>query len=144
MKARGFTLLEMLVATAILGIAVAALLEQLSVSLRSASKLVEYDRIAVLARGKMDELLLDPRLAVDATLEGGFDESLTAGTPAGWRARLTPFEAPPDAQPNNDMLERIELVVWWGPEDHRKTFTLDGYRRGRVPARSAAAAGDAQ
>jgi len=49
MRRRGFTLLEMLVASAIMGIAVTALLASLSASLHNAARLTEYDRAALLA-----------------------------------------------------------------------------------------------
>jgi general secretion pathway protein I len=141
MKARrGFTLLEMLVATTILGVAVAGLLAQLSTSLRSATRLVDYDRAAVLARMKMDEILLDPRLPIETTLEGTFDEKLAGGEPAGWQARLSPFEAPPDSAAGVAILQRIQLRVWWGAgtEDHRKSISVDGFRTAVLPAPEAA------
>jgi general secretion pathway protein I len=131
---RGFTLLEMLVATLILGMAVAGLLAQLSTSMRAATRLVDYDRAAVLARSKMDELLLDPQFPAGATRTGTFDEAVTGGGPAGWRARLTPFEMAPDSQPGAGLLERIELEVWWGPEGARKSIAIEAFRRGVLPS----------
>ncbi len=133
MRRRGFTLLEMLVATAILGIAVVGLMSNLSVSLRNAAHLTDYDRAALLAHEKMDELLLDRELPKVAILEGVFDPSLTGGTDAGWRAQLTPFEVPPKAGPGSEILEQLELQVWWGPQGHQRTLVLDGYRRGTLP-----------
>ncbi len=130
---RGFTLLEMLVATTILGVAVAGLLAQLSTSMRSASRLIDYDRATALARMKIDELLLDPRLPIETTLEGEFDDSLTAGEPAGWRARLGPFEQPPEPRPGAAILQRIEMEVWWGPEERRRSITVDAYRAALLP-----------
>jgi general secretion pathway protein I len=133
MKRRGFTLLEMLVATAIMGIAVVSLLANLSASLRHTAMLTGYDRAALLAREKMDELLLDPHLPEGVTLQGALDPSLTGGGEAGWSALLTPFEIPPQAGPGAEILDRLELRVWWGPQSHRRTLTLDTYRRGRIP-----------
>ena len=133
MRRRGFTLLEMLVASAIMGIAVTALLASLSASLHNAARLTEYDRAALLAREKMDELLLDTHLPKLAVVQGVFDRSLAGDTDAGWSARLTPFEVPPGAPPGSDILERLELQVWWGAEGHRRTLVLDAYRRGRLP-----------
>jgi general secretion pathway protein I len=133
MTRRGFTLIEMLVATAIMGIAVVGLMANLSASLGNASRLTEYDRAALLAREELDELLLDPRLPKGAVLQGVFDPTLTGGGEAGWTAQLTPFEAPPTAGPGTEILEQLELTVWWGPVRHRRTLVLAGYRRGLLP-----------
>jgi general secretion pathway protein I len=134
MTRRGFTLLEMLVATTIMGIAVVGLLSNLSTSLNNAARLTGYDRAAVLAREKMDELLLNPRLPEFVPLQGAFDASLVGDTAAGWRARLTPFEVPPNAAAGVPVLERIELQVWWGTGHSQHTLSLDGYRRGTLAA----------
>ena len=139
MTRRGFTLLEMLVATAIMGIAVVALLANLSTSLRNAARMTEYDRAAVLAREKMDELLVNPRLSRFAMLEGEFDPSVSGGIASGWRGRLTPFEAPPKAGAGTAVLERLELTVWWGSESARRTMSLEGFRRTVLTAEDAAA-----
>jgi general secretion pathway protein I len=129
MKPRGFTLLEMLVATAIMGIAVVALLANLSTSLNNAAHVTEYDRAAVLARRKMDELLVNSRLPKFAPLQGEFDPASTGGVTAGWRARLTPFEAPPEVTAGSAVLERLEFEAWWGSGEAKRTLKLEGFRR---------------
>ena len=91
---RGFTLLEVLVATLIMSIAVVGLLSALSTSLINAARLTDNDRAALLARRQMDELLIAPKLPRNMVLEGMFDPSLTSGIQAGWKARVTPFEMP--------------------------------------------------
>jgi general secretion pathway protein I len=75
MRRRGFTLLEMLVATTVMGIAVVGLLSNISTSLRRGGRLVEHDRAALLAKRTMDELLVNTRLPYDTPLEGRFDAS---------------------------------------------------------------------
>ena len=127
MKRAGFTLLEVLVATTLMGIAVAGLLSGLSTSMSNASRLTEYDRAALLARRKMDELLVAHRLPKFVVLEGAFDQ-----VNVGWRARVTPFELPPGAGAGAQMLERIELEIWWMNGEKRQNFTLDGYRKGTL------------
>lgn len=129
---RGFTLLEVLIATLIMAIAVTGLLSALSTSMRNAARLTDYDRAALLARQKMDELLTAKRLPMNAVIEGSWDPSVTADEQIGWRARQTPFEIPPAAPPGTPILNRVELEIWWMSGDQRRTFTLEGFRRGLI------------
>ena len=126
---RGFTLLEMIVATVILAIAVVGLLSTISGALRNAARLTAYDRAVQLARLQMNELLVDPRLPRDSVISGMFASDQSSGLEAGWRARLSNFEMPPRPQPGQIALDRLELEVWWMSGDKRRTFTLDGYRQ---------------
>jgi len=129
MRQRGFTLLEVLVATTIMGIAVVGLLSSISTSMRSAARLTDYDRVALVARARMDALLVDRRLPQFSILEGRFDPAFMGGVEAGWRARVSPFEMPAGRKAGTPVLERIELEVWWMAGDKRRTFTLDAFRR---------------
>jgi len=128
MSRRGFTLLEVLVATAIMATAVVALLGNLSTSLSNASRLSDYDRAVLLARRTMDELLLQPNLPRMSVLEGVYDAAAT-GVRGGWRARLALFERPPGSAPGTPALERIELEVWWEGAAGRRTLALEAFRR---------------
>lgn len=128
MGKRGFTVLEMIVATTIMGIAVVGLLSGIAASTRNASRLREYGRAVQLARLQMNELLVDPRLPRDVAMSGPYDPSLSGGLMAGWQARLSTFEAPPQSTPGQLSLDRIELQVWWMAGTQRRTFTLDGFR----------------
>jgi type II secretory pathway pseudopilin PulG len=131
----------MLVATVIMGIAVVGLLSNLSTSLRNAARLTDYDRAALIGRRTMDELLLDARLPVGGILEGRLTPDKT-GVEGGWRARLTAFEQTPNPVPGEGRLERLELEVWWMSGGRRRSFSLEGYRRGIVPtARASVEAG---
>jgi prepilin-type N-terminal cleavage/methylation domain-containing protein len=69
----GFTLLEVLVASVIMAVAIAGLLSNLTTSMRNAARLTEYDRAALLARHKMDELLVTPAIPGQMVIEGRFD-----------------------------------------------------------------------
>lgn len=137
-RQQGFTLLEMLVATTIMGVAVVALLANLSTSMRNGARLTDYDRAAVLARAKMDELLLDRRLPKFAQFGGTFEPSLTGNTEAGWKARVTPFEMLPQSGAGAAVLERLELEIWWGPGEKKRTLTLEGFRRATLAAEDVA------
>jgi general secretion pathway protein I len=129
LKSRGFTLLEVLVATLIMAVAVTGLLSAISTSLRSASRLTDYDRATLLARQKMDELLIAKGLPKLTTFDGGWEREVTGAVNMGWRARLTPFEMPPSAGPGTPFLERVELEIWWMNGNQRRTLTLEGFRR---------------
>jgi general secretion pathway protein I len=129
MRQRGFTLLEVLVATLIMGLAVVGLLSSISTSMRNAARLADYDRVVLLARAEMDALLLNRSLPELAILQGSFDPALAGGRESGWRARVTPFEMPPGRGVGTPVLERVELEVWWMAGDTRRTFTLDAFRR---------------
>ena len=128
MNQRGFTLLEVLVATLIMGIAVVGLLSAISESTRSAARLTDYDRAALLARTKMEELLVNRLPQPMGVLEGPFDPALMGGLQGGWRARFGLFEMPPTPAPGTLVLERVELEVWWMSGEQRRTFALEGFR----------------
>ena len=131
---RGLTLLEVLIASVIMAIAVVGLLSSLSTSMRNASRISDYDRATVLARTKMDELLAATRLPKFIVQEGSFDAA------SGWRARATPFESTPGAGVGVAAIDRVELEVWWMAGDQRRTFTLEGYRRSPLTPEDIAAA----
>lgn len=133
MKQRGFTLLEVLVATLIMAIAVTGLLSAISTSMRSAARLTDYDRATQLAHQKMDELLLDTKLPKNVPVEGQWDTRLTGGLETGWQARVTTFDKNEGAGPGAPVLDRVELEIWWMNGEQRRTFTLEGFRRGVVP-----------
>src|ERR1019366_5997472 len=103
-KKTGFTLLEVLVATVIMGIAVAGLIAGLSQSVKNASRLNDYDRSAMLARTKMNDLLLDATLPLQGQTSGDFTLADSGGVPSGWHADLKPFDVPPHAGPGAVLL----------------------------------------
>jgi general secretion pathway protein I len=129
-KNAGFTLLEVLVATLIMGIAVTGLIVGLSQSVRNAARLAAYDRAAALARSQMNELLLSDQLPFDGLAEGRFEGK----PPAGWRAVTRPFETQANPGPGSQVLQRIALEVWWQPDGGtRRTLNLAGYRKAMIP-----------
>jgi len=127
-KKRGFTLLEVLVATTIMAIAVVGVLSALSSTVRNAARLTDYDRAVMLGRSKIDELLLDVHFPRGSMVQGGFDPSVMGGMEGGWSARLSRFEMPPSPSPGDQALDRMELQIWWMSGGQRRTFALEGYR----------------
>jgi len=124
----GFTLLEMIVATSIMGIAVAGLMSGISGATRNAARLRDYDRAVQLASLKMNELLLDPRLPRNGALSGNFDPSLSGGADISWQAHVESFERAARAAPGQMSLDRIQLQISWMSGRERRNFTLDAFR----------------
>ncbi|MEP6714306.1 MAG: prepilin-type N-terminal cleavage/methylation domain-containing protein [Terriglobia bacterium] len=134
MNRRGFTLLEVLVATVIMGVAVTGLIVGLSQTVKNASRLADYDRAVMMGRTRMNELLLDASLPLDGAVEGRFDPSQSGGVESGWRAVLKPFEQPPNAGPGTVILQQVALQIWWQPiSGTRHTMQLESYRPMQIP-----------
>jgi prepilin-type N-terminal cleavage/methylation domain-containing protein len=126
-KSRGFTLLEMVVATALMSITVVGLLSLLSVVLSNASRVKNYDQAAMLARTKMNDLLVLTPLPMGQPLAGQFDDN------SGWKAVVTPFERWPDSPPGSFQLVRVDLEIWWMDRGERRSVNLEGFRRDLIP-----------
>lgn len=134
MNKRGFTLLEVLVATVIMGVAVGGLVAGLSLSVKNASRLTDYDRAVMLARTKMNDLLVNANLPFDGSVEGQIDADQSGGIPTGWRASVRAFDVPPRVQPGTLILQRIALELWWQPASGtRRTIQLESYRHMTIP-----------
>jgi prepilin-type N-terminal cleavage/methylation domain-containing protein len=125
-SASGFSLLEVMVATALMGLTVVGLLSLTSQSLSNAARIREYDRAAMLARSQMDELLTVDPPRLSQPLEGKFDEL------SGWEALITPVEVGYNVRQGASLLARVDLTIWWQSDGRRKTFPLEGYRRVRI------------
>jgi len=122
----GFSLLEMIVATTVLSLAIVGLLGLIRASLANAVRVREYDRAAMLARSTMTELLATDPLPVPARLSGRYDDK------SGWEARTTPAEMPIMPGIGGVMVAQVNLTVWWNSEGRRKTAVFDGFRRIRI------------
>lgn len=128
MGRRGFTLLELIVATAILGVAVAGLMSGITGSTRNAARLRDSDRIAQVAREQMNELLADYSLPRNTMVSGQFDPAILGGIEAGWKAQLSTAEKP-DGPAGMLALDRIRLEIWWMQNGTRRTLPFEGYRK---------------
>ena len=131
----GFTLLEVLVAAAIMGVAVAGIMGGLTSATRNAARVVQYDRATMLARLKMDELLVDETLPRGQAITGTYNPAESGGVEAGWEARVAPFESlAENPGPGSWVVDRIELQIWWKDGATRRSFSLEGFRRAIVTA----------
>jgi general secretion pathway protein I len=128
---KGFTLLEVLVATLVMGIAISGILSGLAGAARNASRLTDYDRATLLAREKMDQLLADRNAPRNQAIAAEFDPALTGGVRTGWRANIAPFETTPGAGAGAVGIDRVELEIWWMNGATRRSFSLEGFRPNR-------------
>jgi prepilin-type N-terminal cleavage/methylation domain-containing protein len=127
---RGFTLLEILVATAIMGLTVVGVISGLAAASRNAARITEYDRAAMLAQIKMDELLADDRAPRNQQLAGMFAPQQSGGVNAGWQATIASFESRNTApSPGERIIDRVTLEIWWMDGVTRRTYALEGFRK---------------
>jgi general secretion pathway protein I len=119
----GFTLLEVIVATAIMATAIIGLFGLITQSLSNAAQVREYDRAAMLARTQMNELIALDRPPIGQRLRGEIDGR------TGWEAVIEPWEVPGNAGIGASFLARIGLTVWWQSGGKRKQIELEGFRR---------------
>ena len=137
----GFTLLEVLVATAILGTAVAALFSLLSGSLSNARRLQAPEQALLLARSQLNELLAASEqgraasapLPLDERVRGRWNDQFR------WEAQATRIPTPRPSIPGETILVRIELDAFWNSRsgDGEKQLSLETYQLWQEPARVA-------
>ena len=122
MKRSGFTLLEVMVAMAILAIALTSLLGSQSQSLYAADEANFSMVSAFLAQEKMTELLAQEDYLTDSS--GDFGQHHPGYF---WRAEFvqSDFSEIETLEGTEDLLGRIDLVVH--TENERRSFTISRY-----------------
>lgn len=120
---RGLSLLELLVALAIMAMALGMLYRASGSSARSAGDLQSYQRAAMLAQSLL--------AARDAIPETGWNE---AGDSAGfvWAVQSSPYGAA-DPNPNVPRLHEIVIEVAWQERGSSKHIVLQTLRPQRLP-----------
>ena len=112
----GFTLLEVLVATAILGIAVAVVLQLFSANLRAISDSGDYVIAITRAEMKMREILADDNLS---------DKAYSETTNDGYRMDVSIAETLHDRTENlQTRLLEIVLTIHWTKGTKERDYTL--------------------
>lgn len=120
MSRRGFTLIEVVVALAILGISLGLAMRLISASLHKVRLIAEHSSAVALADSKMSELLLDDEAAQPGELVGVFDENYR------WRALIE--ELPPEEVDSPQVLTkllRIRLDVYWLDRGREQAYSLE-------------------
>ena len=117
MNRKGFTLLEVLVATAILGIAIAVILQLFSANLRAISLSRDYVSASIKAEAKMKEILnSDEKIS-----EKAFSET----TDDGYRVDVSITDVLKERTENLQVkLLEIDLTIRWLKGTKEKSLTL--------------------
>jgi prepilin-type N-terminal cleavage/methylation domain-containing protein len=124
---RGFTLLEVLVAVMVLGTAVAAISGVLGTSMRNVGRAEDYQRVTLLSRSQMNELMTLP-WKDGQTWNGQWAEGYR------WRAQASRvLPGSPAAQQAPYELMRMTLVGTWKTTRGEKTYTLETARVQQKP-----------
>ncbi len=113
-KIKGFSLIEMVIAAAILSVAVVAISSISTRSLLAVNRNIEYEQ----AWGILDQqLTLIEQVGINAFLEAGefsgqfgSDETRDSGGVHYWQVQASELEA--------DDLYRIDVTISWGAENH--------------------------
>jgi len=112
----GFTLLEVLVATALLGIAIAVILQLFSSNLRALSVSEDFVQASIKAEAKMREVLDN-----DKPSETSFSET----TDDGYRTDVWIKNTLKERTENIDInLFQIDVTVHWTKGTKERSFTL--------------------
>ena len=116
MNRKGFTLLEVLVAISILGIAVAVILQLFSANLRALSLSGDYVSASIRAEARMKELLDDEKIAEKTTSETTDD---------GYRIDVWITEALKERTENLPVkLLEIDMTMSWLKGAKERSLTL--------------------
>jgi len=113
---KGFTLLEVLIAVAILGVAVSIVLQLFSANLRALSASSDYVAAAAMAEAKMRWVLDDNALT---------EKSLSETTNDGYRIDVSVTEVLKDRTENLQLaLMEVSLTIHWTSGSKEKSLTV--------------------
>lgn len=114
-RSKGFSLLEVMVALAILGIAVVAIFQLFSINLRSTQKADDYTKAVFYARSMMDDTysLVDPS---DAAASEEYEKKYTVKREVSVQS---------ESEKGDVRMYQITVTVTWPPSGN---FTIKGLR----------------
>jgi prepilin-type N-terminal cleavage/methylation domain-containing protein len=118
---RGFSLMEVLVAMTILGIAFSTLFSLMSGSLRNIDRIQEHDKIVRWGQMKLNEIVLQTNQAASPQLSGSFDDKYR------WQASVEPvsaLESSNNTSPGYSLV-RLRLSVIWMGRSGENQFKLE-------------------
>jgi len=122
----GFSLIEVLVATIILAVAVSALLANLSTSTSNLFRTNDIDRLTFLSKRKMDELISVQAIPLGAGISGVLETDEKQNPTAGFTYAITPITG--IGQNTGERVDLVRLETWIQSGSRKKTLRLDSFR----------------
>lgn len=124
-RKQGFTLIEVVIALAILGVALTVIIELFSGGLRLGRASVEYTKAVNFARMKMEEIAIKPNIQ-EGTDEGEFDPTYR------WQVEIKKMDLL-SAQKDRDLNPPVELFqvkvnVLWKSGSKERSAIFETYR----------------
>ena len=120
MSHNGFTLLEVIVAIAILGIAISVVLQLFSANLRAISVSGDYVTAATRAEAKMREILSDDKLS---------EKSFSEATQEGYRIDVSIIDVMKERTENLQVkLLEVDLTIHWIQGTKQKSMSLRTFK----------------
>ena len=123
-RCRGFSLLEVLVAFAILALALGVLLQIFANSLRAVSSSEEYTHATLLAESKLATVGREIPLEEGET-EGEFDDKYR------WRVNIQPYQWEEDGEIVENLaadIFQVNVEVYWGEQPRQRSVPLTTLR----------------
>ena len=121
MKARGFTLIEVVVAAAIFGMAGTALFGLLSRSVVNLGKMEELHRYQLASEEMMNRVLLLPRLPAGGRAEG----EVEGLKDARWTVKVQPWIPESLESQPSEAIVKIDVEVFWPGRSGRRNVRLE-------------------
>lgn len=124
-KTRGFTLIEVVVAMAILGIGLTVIIELFSGGLRLLRTSTEYSKAVNYARVKMEEIAVKQTMQ-EGSEEGEFDNTYRWQVETR-RVDLIPGEHGPEFNPPVELFQ-VKVNILWKSGIRERATSLETYR----------------
>jgi general secretion pathway protein I len=122
---RGFTLIEIVVALAILGIGLTVIIELFSGGLRLARTAEEYTRAMGYAQMKLEEIT-SKRNIEEGTDEGDFDKTFRWQVDVK-KIDLLPADKNPDLKPPAELFQ-VKINILWKSGSKEKSASIETYK----------------